>query len=61
MVNPNEKSILGHPTYPTLTAIEEPVDVAIVAIPARKVLGVLDEAISKGVKNLWSSRPTSAR
>jgi acyl-CoA synthetase (NDP forming) len=52
MVNPHEKSILGHPTYPTLSAIEEPVDVAIVAIPAKKVMAVLEEAIAKGIKNL---------
>ena len=52
MVNPHEKSILGLPTYPRLSEIEEPVDVAILTIPAKNVMGVLDEAVSKGIRNL---------
>lgn len=52
MVNPKEKSILGLPTFSSLSAIGEPVDLAILTVPARAVMGVLDEATAAGIKNL---------
>lgn len=52
MVNPNEGLVLGMPSYPSLEDIGEPVDLAIVTIPASKVEGVLEEAASVGIRNL---------
>jgi len=52
MVNPRESGILGLPTYGSLSDVPGPVDLAIVTIPAKKVLGVVHEAAAKGVKNL---------
>jgi acetate---CoA ligase (ADP-forming) len=51
-VNPKSKSILGVKAYPTLSAIPDAVDQAIVIVPATAVMGVIEEAIAKGVKGL---------
>ena len=52
MVNPRERDIFGMPTFKSLGEIDEPVDLAIITIPARSVMGVLDEAIDKDIRNL---------
>jgi acetyltransferase len=49
-VNPNEKSILGFKCYQNVCAIEGPVDVALVATPARTLPRVLEDCGQKGVK-----------
>ena len=49
-VNPKEKSILGLKCYPSVSAIEEPVDVALVATPAGTLPAVLEDCGQKGVK-----------
>jgi acyl-CoA synthetase (NDP forming) len=51
MVNPREKLVLGFPAYPSLKDIEEEIDLLVVAIPARKVGDILEEAAEKGIKN----------
>lgn len=48
-VNPKEKSILGLKCYPSVTAIEAPVDLALVATPARVVPAILEDLGKKGV------------
>jgi acetyl coenzyme A synthetase (ADP forming)-like protein len=47
-VNPKHALILGRTVYPTLTSIPDPVDIAVVAIPARFVPDVVEEAGKKG-------------
>ncbi|MCL5959031.1 MAG: acetate--CoA ligase family protein [Chloroflexi bacterium] len=49
-VNPKVGEILGLKVYPTIAAIPEPVDLAVVVIPAQFVVGVIEEAGQKGVK-----------
>jgi acetyltransferase len=49
-VNPREKSILGLKCYQSVSAIEEPVDVALVATPARTLPAVLEDCGQNGVK-----------
>jgi acyl-CoA synthetase (NDP forming) len=51
MVNPREERVLGFPAYPSLKDIPAPVDLLVVAIPARKVADVLGEAAEKGICN----------
>ncbi|MEM4621981.1 MAG: CoA-binding protein [Sulfolobales archaeon] len=51
-VNPEAKEILGVPCYPNLASIPEDIDVAVVSVPAEKVLEVTEEAGKKGVKGL---------
>ena len=49
-VNPKEKSILGFKCYQNVSAIDGPVDVALVATPARTLPAVLEDCGQKGVK-----------
>jgi acetate---CoA ligase (ADP-forming) len=48
-VNPKEKSILGFKCYPSLRDIAEPVDVALVATPAKTLPAVLEDCGKKGI------------
>ncbi|UGV25063.1 CoA-binding protein [Rhodopseudomonas boonkerdii] len=50
-VNPNYPDIDGLTCYPSLDAIRQPVDLAIVIIPARAVLGALEDCAGLGVKH----------
>lgn len=49
-VNPRHSAVQGLAASPSLTAIGEPVDLAIVSVPAKLVRGVLADAASAGVK-----------
>lgn len=51
MVNPREKNILGFPCYPSIKEIDDEIGLLVVAIPASKVLSVIEEAVEKGIKN----------
>jgi acetyl coenzyme A synthetase (ADP forming)-like protein len=51
-VNPEAKEILGVPCYPSLSDVPDDVDVAVVVVPAEKVIDVAEEAGRKGVKGL---------
>src|SRR3954454_19978038 len=50
-INPNYGDIDGLKCYPTVAEVGQPIDVAIVIIPARAVLGALEQCASVGVKN----------
>ena len=50
-VNPNYGDIDGLKCYPSIAAVGQPVDLAIVIIPARGVLGALRECAAVGVRN----------
>ncbi|MGI9387401.1 MAG: acetate--CoA ligase family protein, partial [Methyloligellaceae bacterium] len=56
-VNPNRASVQGLRAYPTITEVPEPVDCAIIAVPAKSVAEVLRDCAAKGVKSaiLFSS------
>jgi acyl-CoA synthetase (NDP forming)/GNAT superfamily N-acetyltransferase len=49
-VNPSARAVCGVPAFPALLSIPEPIDVAVVAVPASAVPGVIDEAASIGVR-----------
>ena len=49
-VNPKEKSILGFKCYGSVADIDEPIDVALVATPAKTLPVVLTDCGKKGVK-----------
>lgn len=49
LVNPKHPMILGRKAYPTLGSIPAPVDVAVVAVPARIVPQIVEEAGKKGI------------
>src|SRR5665213_918510 len=50
-VNPNYGDIDGLKCYPSIAAVGQPIDLAVVIIPARAVLGALRECAAVGVKN----------
>ena len=51
-INPNYADIDGLKCYPSIAAVAQPVDLAIVVIPAKAVLGALEECATAGVKNV---------
>ena len=51
-VNPNAERIQELPAFPSLRAIGQPVDLAILAVPSALVDGALDDAIAAGVKGV---------
>jgi acetate---CoA ligase (ADP-forming) len=50
-INPNYGDIDGLQCYPTIAAVGQPIDLAIVMIPARAVLGALEQCAAAGVRN----------
>lgn len=52
-VNPREERILGEKSYPSLTAIPNPVDVVDIFRRPDEVTGIVEEAIKIGAKVVW--------
>jgi acetate---CoA ligase (ADP-forming) len=48
-VHPREREIQGRPCYPSLAALPEPVDLAVLAIPAEHCVAAAEEAAARGV------------
>ncbi len=51
-VNPKAETIAGIKSYPSVAAIPEPVDLAVIAVPAAAVLDVVDDCARRGVRAL---------
>src|SRR6266702_2914786 len=49
-INPKYDEVLGLPCYPSIAATPESVDSLVVAIPARQVPALLEEALEAGVR-----------
>ena len=49
-VNPSARAVCGVPAFPALLSIPEPIDLAVVAVPASAVPGVINEAASIGAR-----------
>ncbi|NLG73788.1 MAG: acetate--CoA ligase family protein, partial [Chloroflexi bacterium] len=49
-VNPKRASVLGIKAYPTISAVPEPVDLAVISTPAKTVPGIIKECVDAGVK-----------
>lgn len=49
-INPNAGEILGLEAFPSVLDVEEPIDLAVIAIPAEKVKSVVEECIEKKIK-----------
>ncbi|MGK7878202.1 MAG: bifunctional acetate--CoA ligase family protein/GNAT family N-acetyltransferase [Xenococcaceae cyanobacterium] len=50
-VNPKRHSVMGIKAYPTIKAVPEPVDLAVVATPTLTVPGIIGECVEAGVKS----------
>jgi acetyltransferase len=49
-VNPKESQVLGLSCYPSVSDIEEPVDLALITTPAKSLPAILEDCGKKGVK-----------
>jgi predicted CoA-binding protein len=52
-VNPNAQQILGHTSYPSLSAIPERVEIVDIFRNSDEVLPIVEEAIHIGAKVVW--------
>ena len=52
-VNPREEEVLGNKSYPSLSAVPEPVDVVDVFRAPAAVPGIAEEAVAIGATALW--------
>jgi acetate---CoA ligase (ADP-forming) len=50
-VNPSNQELAGLKCYPSIKAVGQPIDVALVAIPAKQVLANLEECVAAGVRH----------
>ncbi|MCK4486665.1 MAG: acetate--CoA ligase family protein [Desulfobacterales bacterium] len=51
-INPRAPEILGHKAYPDLASVPSEIDLAVVAVPAAAVMGVLEQCGRKGVDSV---------
>src|ERR1700690_356334 len=51
-VNPKHETLLGHRCYPSIGAIPDPVDLAIIALPAPLVEKEIDALHEKGIRRI---------
>lgn len=51
-INPNETQIIGYKCYPSILAIQDPIDLAIICLPVDKVISTVTECAKKKVSNL---------
>jgi acetate---CoA ligase (ADP-forming) len=51
-IHPSSDEIQGLRAYPRVATVPDPVDLAVIAVPADRVLGVVDDCIEKGVRGL---------
>lgn len=51
-VNPTANEILGHPCYATIAQVPDPVDLAVVVVPAPIVVDVVDQCGRRGVRHV---------
>lgn len=51
-VNPNQDTVFSRECYPNIEAVPDPIDLAVVAVPADAAIDVLRETASSNVKNV---------
>jgi acetyltransferase len=51
-IHPTAPAVLERTAYPSVLAVPDPIDLAVIVIPAQHVLSVVDECGRKGVKGL---------
>ena len=52
-VNPNETTVLGEPSFPSLAAVPGAIDLVNIFRTSEEVLPIVDEAIARGAKAIW--------
>ena len=49
-INPKRASVMGIKAYPSVKAVPDPVDLAVIVTPATSIPGIIDECIEAGVR-----------
>ncbi len=49
-VNPNAREILGKKTYPSITAVNKKIDLAVITSPRETTLSILHDCVASGIK-----------
>ena len=52
-INPNEREVEGHKTYPSVLDVPEPIDMATVYVPGDVGVRVMDDLAKKGIGEVW--------
>ncbi len=52
-VNPNEQTVIGEQSYPSLSAVPGPIDLVDIFRKSEDVLPIVEEAIARGAKAIW--------
>jgi predicted CoA-binding protein len=52
-INPNEREVEGHPTYPSVLDYPGTFDMATVYVPAEAGVRVMEDLAKKGVPEIW--------
>jgi predicted CoA-binding protein len=52
-INPNEREVEGHPTFPSVLDVPGPIDMATVYVPASVGVRVMDDLAKKGIPEVW--------
>lgn len=55
-VNPNAEEVEGDRCYPSVRAIEEPIDGVVIVTPADAAAGVVEDCAAAGVPRVWLHR-----
>ena len=53
LIHPEAQEIDGERCYPNLSAVQGQVDGVLISVPPKKALGVINEAATAGMKNVW--------
>ena len=52
-INPNERSVEGLTTYPSVLAVPGPIDMATVYVPGHIGVRVMEDIARKGISEVW--------
>ncbi len=52
-INPNETMVEGHRAYPSVLAVDGPIDMATVYVQPQIAVRIMDEIAKKGIAEVW--------
>jgi predicted CoA-binding protein len=52
-INPNEREVEGHRTYPSVLEVPGPIDIATVYVPGSVGVAIMEQLAEKGVGEVW--------
>lgn len=52
-INPNEREVEGHRTFPSVLDVPDPIDMATIYVPPDVGVRVLEDVAKKGIAEVW--------